>query len=91
MRILHKITLSNGEVLGVKEDPDGQSLHIVDIEHDELRTYICTISASGVLVMPNSCDAGECLCLGLKHVEEQPEAPDQRGDSPCEGTYLRSE
>ena len=60
----HMVTLTNGEILLVTEDPSMQELGIGlgDREH-EFMTYvhICTISANGVQVLPNSGHGPETL------------------------------
>lgn len=76
---IHRIVLTNGEVLLVEEETPGSgrvpAIHIAtesDFEN-EAEAYICTISADGVLVMPNSCDAGAVLTCELKLPEQLPE------------------
>lgn len=60
----HQIHLSNGQVLQIEEGQN--SLHIASMLNGEVDSYICEINANGVLVMPNSGTAGECLTQGLK-------------------------
>ena len=59
----HQINLSNGQILQVEEGDN--CLHIASIHNDEVDAYICEINPSGVLVMPNSGEAGEWLVRGL--------------------------
>ena len=65
--MIHRVVLSNGRVLLVEER--GGELHIADEDEGfegQAGSWICTISASGVLVMPNSGDATHYLTEGLK-------------------------
>lgn len=73
---IHRIVLTNGEALLVEEQlPDSKSVSAISITTEsaferEAEAYICMISADGVLVMPNSCDAGAILTCGLKPESE---------------------
>lgn len=63
--MIHRITLSNGQVLIIEEGP--QTLHIASgiPGEEEADAWICTITADGVLVMPNSGGATDDLTRGL--------------------------
>lgn len=60
----HMVTLANGEILLVTEDPRNRELGIGlgDREYDfTTDVHICTISANGVQVLPNSGHGPETL------------------------------
>jgi len=60
----HAVTLTNGEILLITEDPRMRELGIGLGEQEyEFTTdvHICTISANGVQVLPNSGDGPETL------------------------------
>lgn len=64
--MIHRVKLTNGRVLLIEEDTS--SLHIASemTNHPgEVEGYICTISGSGVLVMPNSGGEPEWVSEGL--------------------------
>lgn len=65
----HMVTLTNGEILLVTEDPRMRELGIgLGEQEHEFTTdvHICTISANGVQVLPNSGDGPETLSKRLK-------------------------
>lgn len=65
--MVHRILLSNGRAM-IVEEREGE-LHIADEDEGfdyQAGAWICTISRSGVLVMPNSGPAVEFLCEGIK-------------------------
>ena len=69
--MIHRVKLSNGEVLLIKEEDHAVS--IADAEPDgTVRSYICQISPDGVLVYPNSGCSCEVLVDRLP-VREQPD------------------
>ncbi len=65
--MIHRVVLSSGRVMIVEERDN--ELHIGDESEGfegDVDAWICTISPSGVLVMPNSGGATDYLCQGLK-------------------------
>lgn len=82
--MIHRITLSNGRVLLIEER--NGAIHLGDVETDlpgdtAVGSYICTIDASGVLVMPNSGGATADLTADLKVTPEE-DSPDYCAKSP---------
>jgi len=60
----HQIKLSNNQIMQIEEG--AHCVHIAAmIDEHEVDGWICTISASGTLVMPNSGTAGESMTEGL--------------------------
>ena len=71
--MVHRIVLSNGRALLIEED--NNCLHIADssevMEGEAnpffyIHSYICEINANGVLVMPNSGEAVNCVTSELQ-------------------------
>ena len=64
--IVHLVTLSNGERIGIHELEDGLSIsswNATDVEPD---AYLCKIDADGIKVYCNSGDAAGNLCQSVK-------------------------
>lgn len=62
--MIHRVVLSNGEVLLIKEED--YAVSIADAEPDgTVRSYICQITQDGVLVYPNSGCSCELIVEGL--------------------------
>ncbi len=60
----HAVTLTNGEILLIQEDPRHKALAIARGESDykfEADMWICNITANGVQVLPNSGHGPETL------------------------------
>ena len=65
---VHRIVLSNNEILYIEEEPDAAKprIHIAAGNKEELTSYVCSICSEGVLVSPNSGNATHYLTKGLK-------------------------
>jgi hypothetical protein len=69
--MMHRVVLSNGQVLLIKEDQN--CIHLASEQQGfegEADYYVCEINASGVLVMPNSGDAVVTLTQGLRRYSQ---------------------
>lgn len=59
--LTHIVPLSNGELVGLQEQEDRLAICLMDRDGTVEDYYVADITDSGVLVMPNSGDACQCL------------------------------